>query len=553
MEDIKSLYTTAKNRGWHTDISTYIEAVNTLLDSNPNEYVTNLEYIITTSPGAESFLEFVNKYGFCLGLYNEAMGLIDESIHRCERDNKAADTFKKTKEWMEAFHKEHVNEFAMFEWYSESNNDEYVNTYYGTNKNGVQNRKLVKGMIEKFGESAIPDILITAKSIGEKATKSVVDFIEKHYMFESPLFFEHLSSICELSESVKEKTATCIVNKMKARNNEVYRESVIFGDNKSVYEYTEDEINAIKDLISYKEFKMLWADETGIPMQETASEIYSLYEEVDGMEFTESDETNKDKDDLVPIFCLLRHYGDDKSLPDSVKENENWKRSVNLCKVINKVSGGDQYSHAVLGFDEECKEMYSFESMGIVHDSWDSEYWSYTTSIYMCCLFVPKEDKERMHKLCKEYADKPETTQYAYSDLIHLFLGTKAAKKDKRFVCSGFTSFILALSNPKNIHKDYSVMRPEDITILPRAFYVINVKNAEDFAAHKQEIHDKVAAIKAEHLEELEDYNNNLPKILLQDTMRKEKTFDKILDAVMGSKLNSRMREEDEEEKGKEE
>lgn len=551
MEDIKSLYTSAKTRGWNTDISNYIEAVNTLLDSNPKDYATNLEYIITSSPGTESFLEFVDKYGLCLGLYNEAMNLINESIHKCERDNKPSDSFVKTKEWLEDFHKNHVNEFAMFEWYSDSYNDEYIETYYGINKNGIQNRKLIKGMIEKFGEKAVPDIVITAKSIGENATKSVNEFIENHCMFESPIFFEYLSHICELSESAKEKSASYIVDKMKVRNNELYRESVIIGNDNAEYEYFDVELKAIKDLISYNEYMMLWADETGIPITETANKIYSLYDEIDGMEFTEADESNKDKDDLVPIFCLLRHYGEDDSLPDSVKNNDNWKRSVNLCKVINKVSGGDQYSHAVLGFDEECKEMYSFESMGIVHDSWDSEYWSYTTSIYMCCLFVPKEDKERMHKLCKEYAENAESTHYAYSDLIHLFLGTKVAKKDKRFVCSGFTSFVLALSNTKNIHKDYSVMRPEDITILPRAFYVINVKNAEDFAAHKQEIHDKVAAIKAEHLEELEDYNNNLPKILLQDTMREKKTLDKILDAIMGSSLNSRMREEDNKE-GKE-
>lgn len=537
MEDIKLLYTTAKTRGWNTDISTYIESVNNLLDSNPNEYVMNLEYIITSSPGAESFLEFVDKYGLCLGLYNEAMDLINESIHRCERDNKPVDVFIKTKEWLESFHKDHVNEFAMYEWYTESWNDEYIKTYYGFNKDGIQNRKLVKGMIEKFGECAVPDIIITAKNIGKKATKSAINFIEKQCIFESPLFFEYLSSICELSGDTKKKTASSIVKQMKARNNEIYRESVIIGNDDLLYEYSKNEIEAIRDLLSYKEYKILWADETGISMNETANEIYSLYEEIDGMEFMESDETNKDKDDLVPIFCLLQHFEDDGSFPDSVKKNEKWKRNVNICKTINKYSHGDQYSHAVIAFDEECKEMYGFESMGIVKDSWDSELWAYTTSIYMCCLFVPKEDKERMHDLCKNFANAPETTKYAYSDLIRLFIGSKVPKEDKRFICSGFTAFVLALSNPKNLHKDYSRMRPDDITILPRSFYIINVKNGEDFAAHKQEIRDKVAAIKNENLEELEDYNNNLPKILLQDTMRKRKTLDKILDAIIGKKF----------------
>lgn len=551
--DIKSLYNAAKTRGWNSDISAYVEAVNTLLNSNPNNYVTNLEYIVSSSPGAESFLEFVERYGLCLGLYNEAKELVEEAIHKCERDGKPAGAFEKVKEWLESFYTDHYNEFAMYEWYCDELDESYIDTYYGFNKNGIQNRNLVNGMIKKFGEAAVPDMIITAKNIDENALKNTTEFIESYDMFETPIFFEYLNTICDISDASKARTASHIVNNMRIRNKGVFRESVITGNMNNEYSYSREELAALKDLISFKEYQILRSEYTGIPMQETANEIFSLYEEYEGMNYMESDEVNNKEDDLVPIFCLLRHYSNDEDLPDSVKENENFKRSVNLCNTINKVSGGDQYSHAVLGFDEECKEMYSFESMGIVKDSWDSEYWSYTTSIYMSVMFIPKADKERMHKLCKDYADAPQTTNYAYSDLIHLFLGTKTPKKDRRFLCSSFTSFVLAVSNPKNIHKDYSGMRPEDITILPRAFYVINVKNAEDFAAHRQVIHDKVAAIKAEHMDELEDYNNNLPKILLQDTMRKEKTLDKILDSVMGSKLNPRMQEENEDGKEEEE
>ena len=545
MKDIKSLYLTAKNRGWDADISAYNEAVNELLKSDPNTYVSNLEYIISSSSGIDTFKEFVSTYGFSVALYEHAMGIVEDCIHKCERDGKPTTSFIEAKELMEKFRKENIHSFAMYEWYRNEDMSSYISTYYSMNPNGIQNRKLVKGMIDKFSEAAIPDILITAKQMGEKATKTAVEFIESYEDFATPIFYEYLSTLCKLSDESKAKTASAIVESMKIRNNEVFRESVISGDTNAVMEYSEEEVEAIKDLISFKEYNMLWGDEFGIPMTETANEIYSLYEEIDGMEFTESDESNKKDDDLVPIFCLLRHYGDEGSLPDEIKKNENWKRSVNLCKVIGKVSGGDQYSHAVLAFDEECKEMYSFESMGIVKDSWDSEYWSYTTSIYMSVMFIPKKDKEKIHKMCKDYAENPKTTQYAYSDLIHLFIGTRAPKQNRRFVCSGFTAFMLAAANPKNIHRDYSDMRPEDITILPRSFYVANVKNAEDFASKKQLIHDKVKAIKDEHLDELEDYNNNLPRLLLQETMREKKFLDKILDSLMGSKLNSRMREED--------
>ena len=155
-----------------------------------------------------------------------------------------------------------------------------------------------------------------------------------------------------------------------------------------------------------------------------------------------------------------------------------------------------------------------------------------TSSIYICVMFVSKEDKSKMEKYVKNLKDHADESAYASANLLKAYVG-KPYKVDKRFVCSSFTGYILSCSNPKNLHRDYSRLRPEDITILPRAFYVMNVKDREDFINHKNDIKKKVDAIYNEYKDDINDYNNHLPKLMLQDRVDKLKTIDKIFDWII--------------------
>ena len=526
MKDIKQLYSTAKERGWNSDIRAYSEGIDELISSDPHGYVTQLEYIITTSPGVRTLKTFTEKYGFSFALYNEAMQIIQESIRKCERDGKPTTTFDEMVGWMESFRKDNIDSFIMYEWYCNDDNNDYLEAYYSANKNGVQNKLLAKGMIDKFGESAVPDLIATAKAIGEGAIQRTLSLLETYEQFDSPLFCEYMNSI-----GVKCESASTIVREMRARNAGVYRESVITGENLN-YEYTQGEIDAIRDLISFNEYRALWSDELGVNQSDIMENVYSLYDEIDGMEFTEADESNKSDEELVPVFILLRGVTKDKEILDKYKDDLTPKDTA-AGKAINFFTNGDVYQHALIAFDDQCDELYSFEGFGIKKDSMDNPIHK-VSQLYLSCLFVPKADKERMHKLCKDLNAHPEETKYAYMDLVHMFFGIKQPKQgDNRFVCSAFVAFLLAGANPKNIHRDYSNIRPEDATIFPRSFYIGTYKNIDDWDSKKNLVKQKVAAIKDLHMEELEEYNNELPKLLLQDAMRKHGAFDKLVEDIM--------------------
>lgn len=178
---------------------------------------------------------------------------------------------------------------------------EYVDIYYSFNNNGIQNRKLLSGMIEKFNEFAIPDILITAKSISENSVDTALNFIFNEYSSYQDVFqyiYEAAKDITTPDNSymveMKSFTPESIVNKMKERNFKIFRESVLLGTDEGVLEYTEDELNALANLISFKEYKITHLNDPDdiIKLQ---NEIYSLYEEFDGI-LSESGEVHNYRD-----------------------------------------------------------------------------------------------------------------------------------------------------------------------------------------------------------------------------------------------------------------
>lgn len=246
----------------------------------------------------------------------------------------------------------------------------------------------------------------------------------------------------------------------------------------------------------------------------------------------ENEESGK-KNNFVPIFGIVKSYSSDSVRNDGTIKSAGELASVKFDKVIHMLTRGDNYSHALVSFDDSLTNMYSYEDEGFVVDNiMEKESWMGTKSIYICVMFVNKEDRDRMKKYVKDLKKNQHQSRYASSNLLKAYVGTPK-KVDKRFVCSSFTGYIMSCSNPKNLHRDFSRLRPEDITILPRAFYVMNVKDREDFKAKRSEIKSKVRSIYKEYHDEIDDYNNHLPKILLKNRCDELKTIDKIFDWII--------------------
>lgn len=296
MKDIKSLYLTAKTSGRAEDISAYEECVKYLLENKPNDYISNLEYIISSSIGLKTWNEFVERYGLPIACYDNAIACFESCIEKCNNKEKDASVYTELKSRLESFRDNHIGCFMMYEYYSDLDSNKYVSTYYGFTESGVQNSKLLSGMIKKYGEAAVPDILINSEKMGAKVVTQALKFLENHETLNSPLFYQYLSEavsnidegiidneIKGYIESIESKSASAIIAINKTRNQSVYRESIIMGEQDAcVFAYTESELNAIQDMITFNEFKLTFLENTK-DILKLQNEIYSLYEEFDGI------------------------------------------------------------------------------------------------------------------------------------------------------------------------------------------------------------------------------------------------------------------------------
>lgn len=316
MKDIKSLYLAAKVSGNENDISAYSESLQTLLENNPIDYVSNLEYIITSDIGLRTLTEFVEKHGLPICCYDNVMEVLEKCISKCEMSKKDPKEYQEAINYMEAFRQKYIGCFMMESYFSESISDDYVSIYYGKNSNGYQNRKLAAGLLYRFGEGAIPDILITADSIGESAINTVLEYIQSSVMLNKPIVYEWVlestKNLVPESNAVRsliaENALSPIVRNVQKRSYQAYREAAMSGEDYVPTVYSESEIDAIKDMISFEEYKLTWADEINESAIEIQNRILSLYEEFDNLLDENGDPLEETfADNIAPMLPGVRH------------------------------------------------------------------------------------------------------------------------------------------------------------------------------------------------------------------------------------------------------
>ena len=539
MIDIKSLFLAAKNSGAENDVKAYIEAVINVINASPRDYVLQLEYIIQSSAGINTLIPFIEKWGMPIALYDTIYECVSECIDKAEAVNADTTAYTEAKKYLEEFRLRNIHGFVMYEFYRPDDVTDYIKTYYGFTKEH-QNRFLAAGMIKKFGEYAIPDAYVSALYSERLSGINDACFILEKYLEgieRTPLLNQFICNLHRSGtplESIMYESAFMIVNKMHADHQEVFREAMIMGDEDAHYTYTQEQVDALQDLISYYEYMLTWTDETHKDPIELQKMIYDLYEEASNIEEDHSEEKKEMKEkkdsDFVPLFAVLQSYQHDETDNYGNKKDASQKALADINKVIRFMTKGDKFSHALISLDDNLEEVYSFGSLGfekapIEHD----KFWVTTDEIYISVMFVTKEEFESVKKFIQKMKAEEKSTTYAYSNLVKMFVG-RPVINNKRNVCSTFTACVLQHANPKLLHRDYSRIRPEDITIIPRSFYVMTFKDRDDFLAKKAQFKARVKAIKEEHIDEIKDYNNDLPKIMLKEQMDKLGFFDKIID-----------------------
>lgn len=289
MKDIKFLYLNAKNSKSDSAIKEYSEAVNQMFESDPINYITNLKYIIESSIGLKTFKPFVERYGISVTAFDHIHSCFESCIERCKEKNKDTSLYEENLSMLDDFYNKYSNCFHMYEYFSDELNEKYPTAYYGISPStGIQMKKLAAGMIQKFGEGAIPDAIITADQLGGNAINQIFKYLKEYV--ENKTMAQWITecskdvAIFEDNEHLKpiiENNLDTAYNNIKEKESELFRESVVNENEDAIYEYTEEDIHVIEDSISFKEYMITAVNENDIhPLQE---QVASLYSELDGL------------------------------------------------------------------------------------------------------------------------------------------------------------------------------------------------------------------------------------------------------------------------------
>ena len=188
-------------------------------------------------------------------------------------------------------------------------------------------------------------------------------------------------------------------------------------------------------------------------------------------------------------------------------------------KNIHKITRGDEYTHALLSFDTDLEHIIQFQMHGIERGNINTyEAVKHTKSIYVCVQFLTKNEINQIKEVIKEYENSK--SRYDALNFVSMFMG-KSSRSDKRHVCSTFVGYLLNVANKKNMTKDYSEFRPGDITILPRSFFVMTFKDFDDFQNKKEEFKKRVQQIYDDNIEDIKEYNNEIPRVMLDSNLKK--------------------------------
>jgi hypothetical protein len=308
MKSIKTLYLSAK-AGNQKDANAYSEAVVDLLNQDPIGYVSESEYIISSSMGLQTLKPFIEKYGLAIPVYDIFEERINECVQKCQDANVKADAYLEALDMLHQYQEQYDHCLQMFDAYTTESTDinDYIRTYYSST-NGHQNRKLMAGMIDKFGECAIPDVLMTAESIGEDAVKTALTYLES-LQDKGPGFYQWLSeaasdltvgdSYTEQLRVIYDKSASAIMESAESKRVSYFREAALSGVDMDAVPYTEQEKAAIMDTISRMEYDLTAMESADAVAQQ--QRIYKMYEDYADV-IAESDPASEDvADSVIPM------------------------------------------------------------------------------------------------------------------------------------------------------------------------------------------------------------------------------------------------------------
>lgn len=267
MEDIKKLYQEAKAYGTiHTKsnpaLRNYMEAVDRIASNSPKEYISNLEYIISSSYGANTFSSFLEKHNVPLSYIPKIKNVIKKLKNKNE-DNKLSDTYSDMISVMESYENKYSNCMDMAIYFEDCLDDRYLEAYY-TNFPKLSNKNVnISKFLERYGNGCIADMIVYTeanKALLENVYDQMVDKKKKlsnnQWIKDSLKDFSYVDN--EILDVFTKESLEYQVNQSLENNEQAFRESVMMGM-QMVSPFTESDVRNMEDYILYQEYKLCGA------------------------------------------------------------------------------------------------------------------------------------------------------------------------------------------------------------------------------------------------------------------------------------------------------
>ena len=267
MEDIKKLYQEAKAYGAihsksNSVLRNYMEAVDRIASNSPKEYISNLEYIISSSYGANTFSSFLEKHKVPLSYIPKIKNVINKLKNKNE-DNKLSDTYSDMISVMESYENKYSNCMDMAIYFEDCLDDRYLEAYY-TNFPKLSNKNVnISKFLERYGNGCIADMIVyteASKALLENVYDQMVDKKKKlsnnQWIKDSLKDFSYVDN--EILDVFTKESLEYQVNQALENNEQAFRESVMMGM-QMVSPFTESDVRNMEDYILYQEYKLCGA------------------------------------------------------------------------------------------------------------------------------------------------------------------------------------------------------------------------------------------------------------------------------------------------------
>lgn len=254
--------------------------------------------------------------------------------------------------------------------------------------------------------------------------------------------------------------------------------------------------------------------------------------DVDNDEMLDMPIDDKSGEEYYPVYCITTAGDPDYEDPNKSKEV---RGSKGIAKLINNITLGETHTHASIAFDPNLKRCYSFDLLGFKIEDFQTMKTgtiNIARDIYVAVTFLTKQEMENVKEGIRDYINTGDDSNYNVKQFINQIFG-KTQHLTHSQICSTFVGYLMNVANPKYIHRDYSMIRPEDITLFPRSFHVISFKNQQDLCNRISEVPKRTKEIYDANIDEIREYNNELPKILIKHDMKQYKTIDKIFNSLL--------------------